>query len=123
VSSEPAPPSRMRRYAFRLCLILLMYVVTELLLFAAISIKFGRMFSFSGFEAQQRVMDAGGDPFGLGEVPARLRIHKEVVHPYMGYVYDPTVEQSSPYGISDVSPVQHRSPDKVPSAATSSRSS
>jgi len=31
----------------------------------------------------------------------------------MGYVYDPTVEQSSPYGISDTPPVQHRSPDKV----------
>ena len=46
-----SPPSRMRRFALRLCLLLLMYVVTELLLFAAISIKFGRMFSFSGFEA------------------------------------------------------------------------
>ncbi len=103
----------MRTLAFRLGLVLLLYAVTELLLFAAISIKYGRMFSFSAFEAQQRVMDAGGDPFGLGEVPARLRIHKEVVHPYMGYVYDPSVEQSSPYGISDVSPVQHRSPDKI----------
>jgi hypothetical protein len=90
-----------------------MYIVTELLLFAAISIKFGRLFSFGGFEASQRVVDSGGDLFGLGDVPARLRIHKEVVHPYLGYVYDPTVEQSSPYGISDVSPIQRRSADKV----------
>jgi hypothetical protein len=87
--------------------------MTELLLFAAISIKYGRMFSFGAFEAQQRVMDAGGDPFGMGDVPARLRIHKEVVHPYMGYVYDPSVEQSSAYGISDTPPVQHRSANKV----------
>jgi hypothetical protein len=58
-------------------------------------------------------VSAGDDPFGMGDVPTRLRIHKEVVHPYMGYVYDPTVEQSSPYGISDATPIQHRSPDKV----------
>jgi hypothetical protein len=103
----------MRRLAMWTCMILIMYAAAELLLFTAISIKFGRMFTFSGFEAQRREVNAGDDPFGMGDVPARLRIHKEVVHPYMGYVYDPTVEQSSPYGISDTPPVQHRSPDKV----------
>lgn len=103
----------MRRLAFAVCMLLVMYAAMELLLFAAISIKFGRMFTFSGFEAQRREVNAGEDPFGMGDVPARLRIHKEVVHPYMGYVYDPSVEQSSPYGISDTPPVQHRSADKV----------
>ena len=103
----------MRRLAMWACMILIMYAAVELLLFAAISIKFGRMFTFGGFEAQRRSVTAGDDPFGMGDVPARLRIHKEVVHPYMGYVYDPTVEQSSPYGISDGTPIQHRSPDKV----------
>ena len=103
----------MRRLAFAVCMLLAMYAAMELLLFAAISIKFGRMFTFSGFEAQRREVNAGEDPFGMGDVPARLRIHKEVVHPYMGYVYDPSVEQSSPYGISDTPPVQHRSADKV----------
>jgi hypothetical protein len=71
------------------------------------------VFTFSAFEAQRREVKAGEDPFGMDDMPARLRIHKEVVHPYMGYVYDPSVEQSSPYGISDLSPIQHRSPDKV----------
>ena len=94
-------------------MVLVMYAVVELLLFAAISIKFGRMFTFSGFEAQRREVNAGDDPFGMGDVPARLRIHKEVVHPYMGYVYDPSVEQSSPYGISDATPIRHRSDGKV----------
>ena len=94
-------------------MLLVMYAAMELLLFAAISIRFGRMFTFSGFEAQRREVNAGEDPFGMGDVPARLRIHKEVVHPYMGYVYDPSVEQSSPYGISDQTPIQHRGPDKV----------
>ena len=107
------PPSRRRRFLFAVCMVLFMYIAVELLLFAAISIKFGRMFTFSGFEAQRREVNAGEDPFGMADVPARLRIHKEVVHPYMGYVYDPTVEQSSPYGISDASPVQHRSTGKV----------
>src|SRR5678815_1727508 len=113
VTSGPRSQSRMRRLAMWTCMILVMYAGMELVLFAAISIKFGRMFTFSGFEAQRRQVNAGDDPFGMGDVPARLRIHKEVVHPYMGYVYDPTVEQSSPYGISDTPPVQHRSPDKV----------
>jgi hypothetical protein len=103
----------MRTLAFWLCIIVLMYAVTELLLFAAVSIRFGRLFSFSAMEAARRQVDAGPDPFGLADVPARLRIHKEVVHPYLGYVYDPRVERSSPYGISDISPIQRRSPDKV----------
>ena len=103
----------MRRFAFAVCMLLVMYAAMELLLFSAISIRFGRVFTFSGFEAQRREVNAGEDPFGMGDVPARLRIHKEVVHPYMGYVYDPTVEQSSPYGISAETPIQHRSPDKV----------
>jgi hypothetical protein len=103
----------MRRLAFAVCMLLVMYAAMELLLFAAISIKFGRVFTFSGFEAQRREVNAGEDPFGMGDVPARLRIHKEVVHPYMGYVYDPSVEQSSAYGISDTPPVQHRSANKV----------
>lgn len=103
----------MRKFAFWLCAIVLMYVALELLLFTALSIRFGRVFSFGVFEASRRVVEAGPDPFGLVDVPARLRIHKEVVHPYLGYVYDPSVEQSSPYGISDVSPIQHRSPDTV----------
>lgn len=103
----------MRRFAFAVCMLLVMYAAVELLLFAAISIKFGRMFTFSGFEAQRREVNAGDDPFGMGDVPARLRIHKEVVHPYLGYVYDPSVEQSSPYGISDATPIRHRSDGKV----------
>ncbi len=107
------PPGRTKRLAFWLLMIVLMYAVMELLLFAGVSIRFGRMFSFKEMEAARREVDAGSDPFGLADVPARLRIHKEVVHPYMGYVYDPSVEQSSPYGISDVSPVQRRSADKV----------
>ena len=94
-------------------MLVLMYAATELVLFAAVSIKFGRLFSFSTMEAARRVVDAGEDPFGFADVPARLRIRKEVVHPYLGYVYDPSVEQSSPYGISDVSPIQRRSTDKV----------
>ncbi len=115
VVSPPPQPTRMRKLAFWLLLIVLLYGVTELLLFAAVSIKFGRMFSFSAMEAARREVTAGADPFGLADVPARLRIHKEVVHPYIGYVYDPSVETSaSPYGISDkVSPVQKRSPGKV----------
>ena len=103
----------MRKLALGLCMIALMYAATELVLFAAVSIKFGRPFSFSAMEAARRVVDAGADPFGMADVPARLRIRKEIVHPYLGYVYDPRVEQSSPYGISDISPVQHRSTDTV----------
>ena len=95
-------------------MIAVMYVVTELVLFAAISIKFGRLFTFTAFEAQRREVTAGDDPFGMADVPARLRIRKEIVHPYLGYVYDPSVERSaSPHGISDVSPVQRRSAGKV----------
>src|SRR5215510_9343861 len=96
VVSPPPQPTRMQRFAFWLILIVLLYGVTELLLFAAVSIRFGRMFSFSAMEAARREVTAGADPFGLADVPARLRIHKEVVHPYLGYVYDPSVEQSSP---------------------------
>ena len=66
-----------------------MYVVTEVLLFAAISIKFGRPFNFTAFEAQRREVNAGDDPFGMADVPARLRIRKEIVHPYLGYVTAP----------------------------------
>ena len=109
----PRPQSRSRRFVLGVCMVVLMYAVTELVLFAAVSIRFGRLFSFSAMEAARRVVDAGPDPFGLADVPARLRIHKEIVHPYLGYVYDPRVEQSSPYGISDVSPVQHRTPDTI----------
>jgi len=114
-SLTPSRPrqSRLLRFAFAVCVVVAMYVVLELLLFAVISVKFGRIFTFSSFEAQRRQVTGVQDPFGLGDAPARLRIHKEVVHPYMGYVYDPSVEQSSPYGISDVSPIQHRSDGKV----------
>jgi len=96
-----------------LAVVVLMYGVTELVLFAAISIKYHRVFTFTAFEAQRRVVDGGNDPFGTADMPARLRIRKEVIHPYLGYVHDPRVEQTSPYGISDVSPVQHRSPGKL----------
>ena len=100
--------------ALALSALVVMYVITELLLFAVISVKYGRVFNFTAFEAQRREVNAGDDPFGMADVPARLRIRKEVVHPYLGYVYDPSVERSaSPHGISDVSPVQHRSPEKV----------
>ena len=113
-SDAPRPPRRGRTFALALAMIAVMYVVTELLLFATISIRFGRLFNFTAFEAQRREVTAGEDPFGMADVPARLRIRKEIVHPYLGYVYDPTVERSaSPYGISDVSPVQHRSPNTV----------
>ena len=95
-------------------MIAVMYAVTELVLFAAISVKFGRLFNFTAFEAQRREVNAGNDPFGMADVPARLRIRKEIVHPYLGYVYDPGVERSSSHhGISDVSPVQRRSAGKV----------
>ena len=107
------PPTRMRRFAFWLGMIALMYIAVEPLLFTAISIRFGRVFSFGAFEASQRVVQADPDPFGMADVPARLRIRKEIIHPYLGYVYDPSVERASPYGISDVSPIQHRSADKV----------
>lgn len=103
----------MKRLAFWALMVVIMYAALEILLFATMSIRFGRLFSFGAMEAARREVTAGEDPFGLGDVPARLRIHKEVVHPYLGYVYDPSVEQSSPYGISDVSPVQQRSVDKV----------
>ena len=55
-------------------MVVVMYAAVELLLFAAISIKFGRMFTFSGFEAQRREVNAGDDPFGMGDVSARLRL-------------------------------------------------
>src|SRR5262245_9447016 len=113
LADTPPPPGRIKKLAFWAVMIVIVYAALEILLFAAMSIRFGRMFSFSAMEAARREVNAGEDPFGLADVPARLRIHKEVVHPYMGYVYDPTVEQSSPYGISDVSPIQHRSADKV----------
>ena len=112
-TGEPRPPTRRWKFAFALITIVLMYVITEVVLFAAVSLRFGRMFSFTEMEAARREIGAGPDPFGQADVPARLRIHKEIVHPYMGYVYDPRVEQSSPYGVSDVSPIQHRSPGKV----------
>ena len=113
-ADAPRTPSRRRKFALALGMIAVMYVVTELLLFTVISLKFGRVFNFTAFEAQRREVTAGDDPFGMGDVPARLRIRKEIVHPYLGYVYDPTVERSaSPYGISDVSPVQHRRADTV----------
>ena len=111
-STPAAPPSRRRRLAFFLCLVVLLYAATELLLFAAISIRYGRVFTFSAFEAQKRDVSVV-DPFGMGDVPGRVRVRKEVVHPYLGYVYDPTVERSSPYGISESSPVQHRRDDTV----------
>ena len=91
----------MRKLAFWALMIVLMYAVVEIVLFTAVSIRFGRMFSFTGMEAARREVTAGEDPFGLADVPSRLRIHKEVVHPYLGYVYDPRVEQSTPYGISE----------------------
>ena len=112
-TGETRPPTRRWKFAFALITIVLMYVITEVVLFAAVSLRFGRMFSFTEMEAARREIGAGPDPFGQADVPARLRIHKEIVHPYMGYVYDPRVEQSSPYGVSDVSPIQHRSPGKV----------
>ena len=93
-------------------MVLVLYAATELLMFTAISLKYGRVFTFSGMEAQRRDVHVE-DPFGTADVPARYRIRKEVIHPYLGYVHDPAVEHTSPFGISDVSPVQHKSPDKV----------
>jgi hypothetical protein len=107
------PRSRIRRLALPLIAILVGYAVTELLVFTATSIRFGRVFSFSEFAVRPREVTAGMDPFRLRNTPARIRVRKEIVHPYLGYVYDPTVEESSPFGISDVSPVQRRSADKV----------
>ena len=94
-------------------LIVGLYAVIELFAFTVVSLKFGRMFSFKEFEASRREVDLGGDPFGMGDVPARYRIRKEVIHPYLGYVHDPTVERSSPYGISDITPIQHKASDRV----------
>lgn len=99
--------------ALALAAILVVYAASELLLFAALSIRFGRVFSFREFEPRAREVTAGGDPFRLRSVPGRVRIQKEVVHPYLGYVYDPTVESSSSYGISDISPIQRRSANTV----------
>lgn len=93
-------------------MIVVMYAAMELLLFAALSIRFGRVFSFNAFEAQRREVNVV-DPFGMGDVPTRYRIRKEVIHPYLGYVHDPGVEQASTFGISDVPPVQHRDDDTV----------
>jgi hypothetical protein len=105
------PPSRTRRWAVRIAAVIAVYLACELLLFVANIIAFGRVFTFSA--AAPREVTAGSDPFRIANVPARLRIRKEVVHPYMGYVYDPTVESASPYGISDVSPLQTRRADAL----------
>jgi hypothetical protein len=112
-SSPLRPQSRLRRFALWLAVVVIMYAAVELVLFTAISLRFGRVFTFSTFEARRRDVNPGEDPFGLGDVPARLRIRKEVIHPYLGYVFDPSVERSSPYGISDVSPIQRKSANTV----------
>jgi len=117
-NQRPAPPVTRRRTRARtvaLCLgaLVVLYAATELLLFTAISIKFGRLFSFDAFEARPRQLGDYENPFRMPDVPARIRIRKEVLHPYLGFVYDPSVEQSSPHGISDVSPIQEKSADKV----------
>ena len=114
-TAEPAhqrdPPSRTRRWTLRLAAVIAVYLACELLLFVAHFIAFGRVFTFSA--AASREVTAGSDPFRMRNAPERLRIRKEVVHPYMGYVYDPTVESVSPYGISDVSPLQTRRADTL----------
>ncbi len=97
----------------RLAAVVVVYLACELVVFAFVSTRYGRVFTFSAFEARPRDVTAGQDPFRLRDVVRRIRIRKEVVHPYLGYVYDPTVESASPYGISDISPIQHRSPDTL----------
>jgi len=112
MKDSPRRRTRARKVALLLGMLVVMYAAMELILFAAVSIRFGRVFSFTDMEARRREVDIS-DPFGMGDVPTRVRVRREVNHPYMGYVYDPAVEESSPYGISDVSPVQPRRADAV----------
>jgi len=97
-----------------LVLILLIYGATELFAFAAYSLATRTLFSFRTIEAErEQWVQSTEEVFGIDDIPARYRIRKELVHPCLGYVHDPAVEESSPYGISDVSPIQTRSADKV----------
>ena len=108
---------RRTRPLFWLALILLLYGVTEALAFVTYSVATKSRFSFRVLDAdrhQWRLQP--NSAFGIGDIPARYRIRKEVLHPYLGFVHDPTVDEDlsgSRYGISDVDPVQKRSPDKV----------
>jgi hypothetical protein len=107
------PQTRLRRLRVRGWHGVVMYAAVELRSSRRSRSSSAACSRSAAFEAQRREVNAGEDPFGMADVPARLRIHKEVVHPYMGYVYDPNVEQSSPYGISDATPIRHRSDGKV----------
>jgi hypothetical protein len=105
---------RGRRILFWLVLVVVAYALTELGAFAMVSLVSRRWFSFEELQARRQQWNAQSEAaLRTLEIPARYVVRKEVVHPYLGYVHDPTVESSSPYGISDIPPIQTRAAGRV----------
>ena len=105
------------RPLFWLALLLLFYGMTEGLAYVTYTVATRSRFHFGLLDAERDQWRLQTNTaFGLDDVPTRYRIRREVLHPYLGFVHDPTVDEdlkASPFGISDVDPVQKRSPGKV----------
>jgi hypothetical protein len=112
--SQQADRGRGRTILFWLALVVVASALTELGAFTVVSLVSRRWFSFEELQARRQQSNAQSESaLRMLDIPARYVVRKEVVHPYLGYVHDPTVEQSSPYGISDIPPIQTRAADRV----------
>jgi hypothetical protein len=114
-ASRPVRPplSRGKRFTFGLVLLVLLYFFAELLSFFALSLVARKPFSFSTAAAQKREAATS-----LQQSAATAQL--EVLHPYVGYVYNPDApEIPVPGPVNQVglagteSPIHRRSPDSV----------
>ncbi len=107
------PVSRRKRFLFGVLMGALTYLVVELISFAAISFLYG------GWAAVQTLAggDTGPDLFGTG-----FDYPDEIVHPYLGWVRQPSRNSAAPHPDAAVNdfgfvdrdlPIQTRAPEKV----------
>ena len=110
---ERKPLSRGKRFVFGLILLGLLYGFMELVSFLTLSIVGGRPFSFTAARAQRQEAAAV-----VQDAAATAEL--EVLHPYVGYLYNPEApELPVPGPVNQIglpgseSPIRKRSPNKV----------
>ncbi|MBI1851064.1 MAG: hypothetical protein HYR85_12040 [Planctomycetes bacterium] len=109
---------RARRLLFMTIVAVSLALVAEILSFIALSIVDHRSFSWTRLQAerQSRFDEIPKDVLpGTARDDAYRFLSEEVLHPYLGYVYDP---QRTPTGndlgfVDDQSPLHRRSPDTM----------
>jgi len=113
---DPNPLSRGKRVLFGSIVVLGLWLFVEALAFVLFPIVEGKTFSYGRIREQQRRISGEELEIAVDRAPdAWEPLEPQVVHPYLGYVFDPSIpwpaanprDAKSDWGFADIAPPFH----------------